>query len=66
MWGTICDDNWDLTDANVVCRQAGFGTAFEALRNAAFGRGIGRVSTCRKYLDVLYNLRTDLVSCVSI
>jgi len=43
VWGTICDDNWDLTDANVVCRQAGFGTAFEALRNAAFGRGIGRI-----------------------
>ena len=47
VWGTICDDNWDLTDANVVCRQAGFGTAFEALRNAAFGRGIGRVSARR-------------------
>lgn len=44
VWGTICDDNWDLADANVVCRQAGFGTAFEAVHNAAFGRGVGRVS----------------------
>ncbi|XP_005407410.1 PREDICTED: galectin-3-binding protein [Chinchilla lanigera] len=42
-WGTVCDNLWNLADANVVCRALGFENATEALGGAAFGPGTGPV-----------------------
>lgn len=42
-WGTVCDNGWDLTDANVVCRELGLGLAVKALTSSAFGMGKGKI-----------------------
>ena len=40
-WGTLCDNDWDIVDAIVVCHQLGNLQAVEGPRSAFFGTGSG-------------------------
>ncbi|XP_036417696.1 deleted in malignant brain tumors 1 protein-like, partial [Colossoma macropomum] len=42
-WGTVCDNNWDINDAEVVCREMRCGRAVSATHSALFGRGSGQI-----------------------
>ncbi|XP_058233056.1 galectin-3-binding protein A-like [Hemibagrus wyckioides] len=42
-WGTVCDDSWDMTEAQVVCQQLGFPGAVSAKAGGSYGEGSGPI-----------------------
>ena len=42
-WGTVCDNGWDLNDAQVVCNELGLGNTFATRHNAYYGEGNGQI-----------------------
>uniref|UniRef100_A0A8C2ZSP7 Lysyl oxidase homolog n=1 Tax=Cyclopterus lumpus TaxID=8103 RepID=A0A8C2ZSP7_CYCLU len=42
-WGTICDDDFSLHNANVLCRQLGFVSATGWTHSAKYGKGQGKI-----------------------
>ena len=42
-WGTVCDDGWDLNDAQVTCSELDLGPVITARHNASYGQGSGQI-----------------------
>ena len=61
VWGSVCDDAWDLQDAQVVCRELGFLGAVEATHQSRFGAGQGPI-----HLDdvVCRGTESSLIECI--
>ena len=66
-WQTVCDYYWDIKEAEVVCRQLGYGYAILAIQRAAFGQGTGgqwyRYWTCNGNEASLNDCRSSSVFC---
>ena len=63
VWGTVCDDSWDVRDARVVCSQLGYPSSdARAYSEAYFGEGSGPI-----LLDDVrcYGWESELTSCHS-
>nr|XP_054773054.1 deleted in malignant brain tumors 1 protein-like [Lytechinus pictus] len=42
-WGTVCDDEWDTENAQVVCRMIGYQGVIRSYSRAFFGEGQGDI-----------------------
>ena len=42
-WGTVCDEYFDIKDANVVCRELGYPRAVRYYGGAHYGQGSGPI-----------------------
>lgn len=47
-WGTICDDDFSLANAHVLCRQLGFVSATGWAHSAKYGKGTGSNNNTRQ------------------
>ncbi|XP_052063048.1 scavenger receptor cysteine-rich domain superfamily protein-like [Mytilus californianus] len=47
VWGTVCDDDFDINDGNVICRMAGYPSALQVFQQSHFGQGNGSIMLSR-------------------
>ena len=63
-WGTVSDEGFGLSEANVACRAAGFGTAVAVQTGSHYGRGIGQVH--HRNLRYVPSITTENVHTVTV
>jgi hypothetical protein len=61
IWGTVCDDDFTVPAATVICRSLGFGGPAQAKKDGFFGPGEGQI-----WLDQLHctGNETGIVECL--
>ncbi|XP_062606690.1 deleted in malignant brain tumors 1 protein-like [Saccostrea cucullata] len=61
-WGTVCDDDFDIPDGDVICKMLGYKGANRVFRTAYFSNGYGPI-----WQDNLHCLgnETDIGDCAS-
>lgn len=57
LWGTVCDDQFDIVDANVACRQLGYKQAVQIFGISRFGAG--------KKINILFMILTFVFQSLS-
>jgi hypothetical protein len=43
-WGSICDNGWDMNEAEVVCRELGYSYTVRVLKRDEVPVGVGKIS----------------------
>ena len=64
----MCDDGWDLNDANTVCAELNYGYAISAVTGSGFGDGNDRETiryNCGLFDDELSDCPTTTLSSCS-
>ena len=70
-WGTICDNGWDIDDANIACNEMGFPGAEKVLTGNEVQDGTGRIwldnmectGVLERYLKECHHSGWGSVSC---
>lgn len=60
-WGTICDDDFSISNANVLCRQLGFVSATGWTHSAKYGKGQGESGRGSVYDDTFGHAQRDFI-----